>query len=117
SLFGTGTTSSAIGMLEVRPLTTTTSASVGFFGSTATAATIRELATAASRRTDNFTPQGPFGQDIPAVRFSDFVGRAIDGAAPSILSLQQVAESAAFRANFGFAEAAGSPAQLSVRVY
>ncbi|MDP9194953.1 MAG: hypothetical protein M3P06_24930 [Acidobacteriota bacterium] len=117
SLFGTGTTSSAIGMLEVRPLTTTTSASVGFFGSTATAATIRELTTAASSRTYNFTPQGTFGQYIPAVRFSDFVGRALDGAAPSILSLQQVAESADFRANFGFAEAAGSPAELSVRVF
>ena len=117
SLFGTGTTSSAIGMLEVRPLTTTTSSSVGFFGSTGTASTIRDLATAASSRTYNFTPQGTFGQYIPAVRFADFVGRAVDGAAPSILSLQQVAESADFRANFGFAEAAGAPVQLSVRVY
>jgi Viral BACON domain len=117
SLFGTGTTSSAIGMLEVRPLATTSSSGVGFFGSTGTAGTIRELATAASSRTYNFTPQGTFGQYIPAVRFADFVGRAIDGAASSILSLQQVAESADFRANFGFAEAAGAPVQLSVRVY
>ena len=117
SLFGTGTTSSAIGMLEVRPLTTTSSSSVGFFGSTGTASTIRELSTAASSRTYNFTPQGTFGQYIPAVRFADFVGRALDGGEPSILSLQQVAESADFRANFGFAEASGSPVQLSVRVY
>jgi hypothetical protein len=117
SLFGTGTTSSAIGMLEVRPLTTASSSSAGFFGSTGTASTIRELSTAASSRTYNFTPQGTFGQYIPAVRFSDFVGRAIDGSAPSILSLQQVAESADFRANFGFAEAAGAPVQLSVRVF
>jgi hypothetical protein len=117
SLFGIGTTSSAIGMLEVRPLTTTSSASVGFFGSTGTASTIRELSTAASSRTYNFTPQGTFGQYIPAVRFADFVGRAVEGAAPSILSLQQVAESEDFRANFGFAEAAGAPVQLSVRVY
>jgi hypothetical protein len=117
SLFGTGTTSSAIGMLEVRPLTTTTSASAGFFGSTGTASLIRDLATAASSRTYNFTPTGTFGQYIPAVRFADFVGKAVNGAAPSILSLQQVAESSAFRANFGFAEAAGAPADLSVRVY
>ncbi len=117
SLFGTGTTSSAIGMLEVRPLTTSSSASVGFFGSTGTASTIRELTTAASSRTYNFTPQGTYGQYIPAVRFADFVGKALEGGTAPILSLQQVAESADFRANFGFAEAAGAPVQLSVRVY
>lgn len=117
SLFGTGTTSSAIGMLEVRPLTTSSSASVGFFGSTGTASTIRDLATAASSRTYNFTPNGTFGQYIPAIRFSDFVGKATDGAPPSILSLQQVAQSSAFRANFGFAEASGAAADLVVRVY
>jgi hypothetical protein len=118
SLFGTGTTSSAIGMLEVRPLTTTSSAGsdVGFFGSTGVASTIRALATAASSRTYNFTPTGTFGQYIPAIRFADFVGKAATGATP-ILSLQQVAESSAFRANFGFAEASGLPADLKVRVY
>jgi hypothetical protein len=117
SLFGTGTTSSATGMLEVRPLTTSSSATTGFFGSTSTASTVKQLLTAASSRTYNFTPNGTFGQFIPATRFSDFVGRATGGAAPSILSLQQVAQSSAFRANFGFAEGSGKPADLMVRVY
>lgn len=116
SLFGTGTTSSATGMLEVRPLTTSSSSSNNFFGGAATSA-IRELATAAASRTYNFTPDGTFGQFIPAVRFADFVGRAATGTAPSILSLQQVAQSSAYRANFGFGEASGTPADLAVRVY
>lgn len=117
SLFGTGTTSSATGMLEVRPLTTSSNATTGFFGSTGAASTVRALATAASSRTYNFTPNGTFGQFIPATRFADFVGKAAAGLQPTILSLQQVAQSAAFRANFGFAEAAGSSADLTVRVY
>jgi hypothetical protein len=117
SLFGIGTTSSATGMLEVRPLTTSSSPTTGFFGSTGAASTVRALATAASSRTYNFTPSGTFGQFIPAVRFSDFVGKAAPGLASTILSLQQVAQSSAFRANFGFAEGSGSSADLAVRVY
>jgi hypothetical protein len=117
SLFGTGTTSSATGMLEVRPLTTESSPNVGFFGSTGVASTIRALTTAASSRTYNFTSEGTYGQYIPAVRFADFVGKSPAGEPASILSLQQVAQSSAFRANFGFAEASGAPADLSVRVY
>lgn len=117
SLFGTGTTSSATGMLEVRPLTTSSNPASGFFGSTGAASTVRALATAASSRTYNFTPNGTFGQFIPAVRFSDFIGKALPGLPSTILSLQQVAQSSAFRANFGFAEGSGSTADLAVRVY
>jgi hypothetical protein len=117
SLFGTGTTSSATGMLEVRPLTTESSPNVGFFGSTGTGNLIRQLSTAASSRTYNFTSEGTYGQYIPAVRFADFVGRAANGEPAPILSLQQVAQSNAFRANFGFAEGSGAPADLAVRVY
>jgi hypothetical protein len=109
TLFGSGTTSSSLGMLEVRPVSTTPPAT-GFFGSVITSG-IRELNTAASSRTYNFTPNGTFGQFIPATRFSDFVGR------DSILSLQQVAQSTKFRANFGFLEASGNSADLLVRVY
>ena len=115
SLFGTGT-ASVTGTLEVRPLTTTSSATGGFFPTSATSA-IRDLATAAASRTYNFTPDGTFGQFIPAVRFADFVGKPAVGVTPSILSLQQVAQSADYRANFGFAEASGAPADLEVRVY
>ncbi|HYC59688.1 MAG TPA: hypothetical protein VEK79_08985 [Thermoanaerobaculia bacterium] len=114
TLFGVGT---GTGTLEVRPLTTSASALPGFFGSTETASLIRELATAASSRTYNFTPSGTFGQFIPAVRFEDFVGKALAGDAPTILSLQQVAQSNEYRANFGFSEAAGEPVDLAVRVY
>ncbi|HEU4887916.1 MAG TPA: hypothetical protein VFV49_08525, partial [Thermoanaerobaculia bacterium] len=114
SLFGVGT-SSVTGMLEVRPLTTSSNADSGFFAGAAGA--IRDLATAAASRTYNFTPDGTFGQFIPAVRFEDFVGKAAAGSPPSILSLQQVAQSTAYRANFGFGEASGTPADLQVRVY
>ncbi len=114
SLFGTGTTSSATGMLEVRPLTASTSSTGSLFSTVASG--LKPLSTAASSRTYNFTPTGTFGQFIPAVRFDEFVGKAVSGAS-TILSLQQVAQSSAYRANFGFAEGAGQPADLLVRVY
>jgi hypothetical protein len=116
SLFGIGTTTSATGMLEVRPMNTTSSASNSLVEQV-TQSAIRHLDSAGSSRTYNFTQTGTFGQFIPAIRFADFVGRALEGETPKILSLQQVSQSAAYRANFGFAEAAGQPAELSVRVY
>ncbi|HYI09579.1 MAG TPA: hypothetical protein VEK57_10995 [Thermoanaerobaculia bacterium] len=116
SLFGTGTISSATGMLEVRPLTTSSSTSNSLF-SPVNASTVKLLQTAASSRTYNFTPTGTFGQYIPAIRFADFVGKPATGSLPSILSLQQVAQSSAYRANFGFAEASGNGAEMLVRVY
>lgn len=108
SVFGTGTTSSALGMLEVRPLTTSTTSSSLF---SSVSSTFPSLSTAASSRTYNFTPNGTFGQYIPAVPFSKFVGKG------TVLSLLQVSQSAAYRANFGFTEAAGAPVDLEVRVY
>ncbi len=108
SVFGTGTISSALGMLEVRPLTTSTTSPSLF---SAVSSAFPALATAASSRTYNFTPNGTYGQFIPAIPFSKFVGKG------SILSLLQVAQSADYRANFGFAEAGGSPVDLLVRVY
>jgi hypothetical protein len=115
TLFGIGTTSGATGMLEVRPVETASSARGSVFD-TLPEGLIRQLDTAASSRTYNFTPNGTFGQYIPATRFADFVG-LVPGVATKILSLQQVAQSAAFRANFGFAEASGEPANMLVRVY
>lgn len=116
SVFGSGTTSSSVGMLEVRPMTTWTNTTSALMPSSSTSL-IRDLVTAASSRTYNFTPNGTFGQFIPATRFADFIGRPTGGASPTILSLQQVSQSAAFRANFGFAEASGNAANLLVRVY
>jgi hypothetical protein len=109
SAFGSGTIGSSLGMLEVRPVETTEQPG-GLFGSINDAAQ-QQFQTAASSRTYNFTPTGTFGQYIPATPFANFVGRN------SILSLQQVAQSIAFRANFGFLEASGQPAELAVRVY
>jgi hypothetical protein len=115
SLFGTGTTSSATGMLEVRPITTPSSTNSLLSSITSTA--LKQLQTVASSRTYNFTPNGTFGQYIPAIPFSEFVGRLAENGAANILSLQQVSQSAAYRSNFGFAEAAGEPVDLQVRVY
>jgi hypothetical protein len=109
TLFGDGTTGSSVGMLEVRPVTPAPGEG-GVFGGLVNSA-IRQLNTVASSRTYNVTPTGTFGQFVPATLYADFVGRS------QILSLQQVAQSTQFRANFGFLEASGNPVELVVRVY
>jgi len=48
---------------------------------------------------------GTLGQFIPATLFGNFIGRS--GGASSILSLQQVADSLAYRTNLGLAEPRG----------
>ncbi|HET8797149.1 MAG TPA: hypothetical protein VFO89_05670, partial [Thermoanaerobaculia bacterium] len=115
SVFGTGS-ASATGTLEVRPVTTEASSGGGLLSSI-TSTALRQLQTAASSRTYNFTPNGTFGQYIPAIPYADFVGRLSENGTPSILSLQQIAQSVAYRSNFGFAEAAGQPVDLEVRVF
>jgi hypothetical protein len=105
SFFGTASNGSATGMLEIRPLTSTSSSSI--FSTVPSSA----LATVASSRTYNVTSQGTFGQFIPAIPFSQFVGQG------SILSLQQIAQSAAYRTNFGLVEAAGEPANVVLHVF
>jgi hypothetical protein len=100
-----GTTTSTLGVLEVRPLTSTTASSA--FTSSAQSRT-----TVASSRTYNVTSNGTFGQFIPAIPFSQFVG-STDG----ILSLQQVAQSAAYRTNLGLVEGAGEPATVRLTVF
>ena len=106
TLFGSGSTS-VIGMLEIRP-TSTQSSSTGVKST--------QLSTVASSRTYNLTPNGTFGQYIPALPYASFVGKSTTST-PTILSLQQIAQSASYRTNFGFAEASGQPATLSMRVY
>ena len=108
SLFGLGETGGAVGMLEVRPLTTSSS-STGYFSTITT--TAQEMLTLGSSRTYNFTPNGTFGQFIPPTPFAKFVGRG------TILSLMQVAQSAQYRSNFGFLEASGLPVELVARAY
>lgn len=99
TLFGSGS-SSVIGMLEIRPTSTQT-----------TSTKTTQLSTIASSRTYNLTPNGTFGQYIPALPYSSFAGKS------TVLSLQQIAQSAAYRTNFGFCEASGQPATLTMRVY
>jgi uncharacterized repeat protein (TIGR01451 family) len=111
SWFGTGE-SSAIGMLEIRPLTetTTSTSSVPLTG-------LPDLVTFASSRTFSVTPNGTFGQHIPAIPFANFLGRALDPSKPALLSLQQLAQSDRYRTNLGLVEASGEPASLLVRVF
>ncbi|HXA17540.1 MAG TPA: hypothetical protein VN380_11140 [Thermoanaerobaculia bacterium] len=105
SFFGTGSDgSSALGVLEIRPLTTTQSSSVS-------------VQTVASSRTYNSTPTGTFGQFIPAIAFSQFISHPPDSSPNPILSLQQIAQSAAYRTNFGIVEGSGQPASVLVHVF
>ena len=101
--FGTGN-GSAMGTLEIRPLTETTGASEAF-------GMLRNLTTFASSRTFNVTANGTFGQYVPAVPFASFVGRE------RILSLQQIAQSSKYRTNLGIVEGSGHPVSLLVRVF
>jgi uncharacterized repeat protein (TIGR01451 family) len=97
---------SAIGTLEIRPLTQTTTSTQG----TAFAG-LANLATFASSRTFNMTSNGTFGQYIPAVPFANFIG------SQRILSLQQIAQSPRYRTNLGLLEGSGEPASLLVRMF
>jgi LysM repeat protein len=95
----------ATGTLEIRPLTTSTTSTLGTTAKTA-------FQTVASSRTYNTTPTGTFGQFIPAIPYSQFIG-----AGGGRISLQQVAQSAAYRTNFGIVEASGAKADVLVHVF
>lgn len=114
SFFGIGTdgNSAATGVLEVRPLSSTTS---NF--TTGSGVSVSSVQTIASSKTYNQTSNGTFGQYIAAAPFSSFIGKAPDGQPKAILSLQQIAQSAAYRTNFGIVEAAGEPADVVVHVF
>jgi uncharacterized repeat protein (TIGR01451 family) len=68
--------------------------------------------TVASSRTYNVTTGGTLGQFIPAIPFAQFAGSA-----NGILSLQQVAQSAAYRTNFGIVEGSGQPAAGTMSIF
>ena len=106
SFFGDGSDgSSALGVLEIRPLTTTTQSGAP------------SVQTVASSRTYNSTPTGTFGQFIPAIPFSQFIAQSQDSSPNPIITLQQIAQSAAYRTNFGIVEGAGEPANVLVHVF
>jgi uncharacterized repeat protein (TIGR01451 family) len=85
----------ASGALEIRPLDQTKD-------------TV-SITTVASSRTYNATANGTLGQFIPAIPFAQFIAKS--GAS---LGLQQIAQNAAYRTNFGLVEAAGKTASLLV---
>ena len=105
SWFGTGN-GSAIGTLEIRPMTETATSTPGdaFAG-------LANLTSFASSRTFNVTSNGTFGQYIPAIPFANFIG------SQRILSLQQIAQSPRFRTNLGLVEGSGEAASLVVRMF
>ncbi|HEX9459664.1 MAG TPA: hypothetical protein VGA84_10995, partial [Thermoanaerobaculia bacterium] len=102
----------ATGTLEVRPLTATSTSA-----SAVLPAGLANILTFASSRTFNTTLNGTFGQYIPAIPFAAFVGRGNDPTKSTILSLQQIAQSAAFRTNLGIVEGSGDPASVLVSVF
>ncbi|HEX7677843.1 MAG TPA: hypothetical protein VF713_06950, partial [Thermoanaerobaculia bacterium] len=102
----------ATGTLEVRPLTAPNTSATA-----ALPAGLANILTFASSRTFNTTANGTFGQYIPAIPFAAFVGRASDPTKSTILSLQQIAQSAAFRTNLGIVEGSGDPASVLVSVF
>ncbi|HKR63109.1 MAG TPA: hypothetical protein VJZ00_05200, partial [Thermoanaerobaculia bacterium] len=104
-MFGTGG-GSAVGTLEIRPLTQTTTST-----SSAALSGLANLVTFASSRTFNVASNGTFGQYIPAVPYANFVGRS------ALLSLQQIAQSDRYRTNLGLLEGSGDPASLLVKVF
>lgn len=65
-----------------------------------------------SSRTYDVTGHGTFGQFIPAVPLSKFVGKG-----PSVLGLQQIAQSESFRTNLGLVEGSGQPASLLISAF
>jgi hypothetical protein len=93
------------GSLEIRPLNTSS------------------LLTFAASRTYASTASGTFGQFIAAIPFSKFIGNTappIPTQLPThqtLLSLQQIAQSAKFRTNLGLTEGSGSPASGRIRVF
>jgi hypothetical protein len=106
--FGYGATGDVndvgFGSLEIRPINNS---------STLTYASSRTFAT---------TALGTYGQFVAAIPFAQFAGPAVSSifgqpsASPTVISLQQVAESAKFRTNLGLVEGSGTPASGRIRV-
>jgi hypothetical protein len=100
SWFGAGAAGEGgIGSIEVRPINAPASSN--------------GHATVGASRTYASTANGTFGQFIPALPTANFIGKS----ASSLVSLQQVAQSTAFRTNFGLIEGSGSPAQVQLTLF
>jgi hypothetical protein len=72
----------------------------------------------ASSKTYNVTAKGTLGEFVPAIPFSNFIGKAIDSThAATILGLQQISQTEAMRTNVGVMEASGQPASVLISVF
>jgi uncharacterized repeat protein (TIGR01451 family) len=78
---------------------------------------VTSAATVASSRTYNVAGTGTLGQFIPAIRFNGFIGQALQGALPQLLSIQQIAQTQSYRTNVGVAEGSGAPASVMLRFF
>jgi uncharacterized repeat protein (TIGR01451 family) len=107
------TTPGQTGLLEIRPLKSTTNSSIGGLAAVSSGGPT----SLASSRTYNFTPNGTFGQFIPAIPFASFAGAATDVAPAPKLSMQQISQNGSFRTNLGLLEASGNPVDVLVRVF
>jgi hypothetical protein len=92
----------ASGMLEILPLDDPA---------------VTSLTTVASSRTYNVTGEGTLGQFIPAIRYGGFIGKALNGALPDLLSLQQIAQTGAYRTNVGVADGSGAGASVLMKFF
>ncbi|HEV7485033.1 MAG TPA: hypothetical protein VGQ65_05085 [Thermoanaerobaculia bacterium] len=101
----------ANGVLEVRPLNTNGK------GTPNPEDVSVSFATVASSRTFNQSAGGTLGQYIPAIPFASFIGKVTGDARAGILSLQQIAQSPAYRTNLGIVEAAGKSASVLISVF
>jgi uncharacterized repeat protein (TIGR01451 family) len=101
---------SANGFLEIRPIAPS--------GKGLEANAVDVTKAVASSRTYNVSNNGTLGQFIPAIPFASFIAKAAGtGAVAPILSLQQIAQSDAFRTNIGLVEASGQPASVLLSVF
>jgi uncharacterized repeat protein (TIGR01451 family) len=101
----------ANGVLEIRPLNTSGKGTPNAEDVNISTVTI------ASSRTFNQSAGGTLGQYIPAIPFANFVGKVTGDARAGILSLQQIAQSPAYRTNLGIVEAAGKATSVLVSVF
>ena len=117
SWFGAGASSQgAIGTLEIRPLAASSSSASSSSPSSSTSSGTPSITTFAASRTYNTTANGTYGQFIPAIPFSQFIGAAAGGKTP-VLTLQQIAQSQAYRTNLGLVEGSGDPATVRISVF
>ena len=114
--YGLGSLNDGVnGVLEIRPVTVGNSIG-GRPGTVADDISVSTV-TLASSRTYNTTPNGTLGQFIPAIPFSSFIGAGTGNATSAILSIQQIAQSAAFRTNFGIVEGSGQPVSALASIF